>query len=160
MTQEDIARALGVDAGTVSRDRRRGMPVDSVEAARAWRAQHIRPRMPRVPLAPPAQSPGPAQPSLACTAAQALAGHAGDLLERGESITALVPALRAALRAVPDAERPGLALPLGVFELLTRDVLALVQAESPGDAGEVSDADAEWLGAFWFAAAAGEVRPA
>lgn len=82
-------------------------------------------------------------------------------LARGESVAALVPALRAALHAVPDAERPGLALPVQVFRLLAADVLALVQAEAPAsEPGVLSEADAQWLGQFWFACAAGEVRPA
>lgn len=155
-TQTELARALGVDAAVISRDRRRGMPVDSVEAARAWRAQHIRPRMPRMPLAR-----GESAASAACAAALALAEHAGELLARGESVTGLVPALRAALHAVPDAERAGLALPLPVFRLLTCDVLALVPTESASDAaGELDSDEAEWMGAFWYSVAAGEVRPA
>lgn len=68
---KDLAKALGVDAAAVSRRKARGMPTDSVEAALAWSALHVRPRVggtqpapapaqavaeraaPRVPPAPP-----------------------------------------------------------------------------------------------------------
>lgn len=45
LTQAALARALGLSPAVVSRLRRRGMPVDSVEAAQAWRAANVRPRM-------------------------------------------------------------------------------------------------------------------
>lgn len=53
-----IARALDVHPAVVTRQRRMGMPVDSVEAARAWRAQHlsIAHRKP-APDEPPKQQP-------------------------------------------------------------------------------------------------------
>lgn len=36
-----IARALDVHPAVVTRQRRMGMPIDSIEAARAWREQHL-----------------------------------------------------------------------------------------------------------------------
>ncbi|MCZ2291634.1 MAG: hypothetical protein LC125_06765 [Burkholderiales bacterium] len=45
MSQSALAKALDLSEAVVSRLKRRGMPVDSVEAARAWRAANVRPRM-------------------------------------------------------------------------------------------------------------------
>lgn len=45
LLQSELAEALGVSPAVVSRDARRGMPIDSVEAARDWRARHLRPRV-------------------------------------------------------------------------------------------------------------------
>jgi len=129
------------------------MPVDSPEAAAAWRAANIAPRMPRRPPPPPAPPP----PSPAQQPVLALATSTAELLAAGADVQPLVPALRAALAAVPAAERSPLALPMPVWRLLTADVLALVPSDK--QEGELSDADAEALGPFWFAAAAGEVRP-
>lgn len=41
MKQSELAAALGVSRGTVCRAVARGMPTDSAEAARAWRAEHV-----------------------------------------------------------------------------------------------------------------------
>jgi phage terminase Nu1 subunit (DNA packaging protein) len=40
-SQKQLAAALGMSEGQVSKLKRRGMPTDSIEAARAWRSQHI-----------------------------------------------------------------------------------------------------------------------
>lgn len=40
MTQKDLAEALGISRGQVSKDVARGMPIGSLEAARLWRAQN------------------------------------------------------------------------------------------------------------------------
>ncbi len=159
LTQTELARALGVDAAVISRDKRRGMPTDSIEAARAWRARTLRPRMRNMPTHRP---PPPAPPrSAACAAAEALARHAGDVLAAGGAIADLVPSLRAALHAVPDTERPALALPVPVIYALAADVLAVVRTETPDTApGELTDDDAQELGKFWFSVCAGEIRPA
>lgn len=45
LLQSELAEALGVSPAVVSRDARRGMPIDSVEAAGDWRARHLRPRV-------------------------------------------------------------------------------------------------------------------
>lgn len=44
-TQVELASALGVDAALVTRYKRRGMPVDSIEAALAWKAENVRARV-------------------------------------------------------------------------------------------------------------------
>ena len=75
-TQGEIARALEIDAALVTRYKARGMPVDSVEAARRWKADNVRAKVtaigqaetaaprPADALAPPAP---PAAPTLADT---------------------------------------------------------------------------------------------
>lgn len=39
--QKELAAALGMSEGQVSKLKRRGMPTDSVEAARAWRSRNV-----------------------------------------------------------------------------------------------------------------------
>jgi len=41
MKQPDLAQALGVSLVMLWRLKRRGMPVDSLEAAVRWRAEHL-----------------------------------------------------------------------------------------------------------------------
>lgn len=45
MSQAALARALGLSAAMVSKLRQRGMPVDSVEQARAWRDANLDPML-------------------------------------------------------------------------------------------------------------------
>jgi phage terminase Nu1 subunit (DNA packaging protein) len=42
-SQADLAAALGLTPGRITGLKKKGMPIYSVEAARAWRAQHIAP---------------------------------------------------------------------------------------------------------------------
>lgn len=44
-SQAALARALGLSKATVTKCKQLGMPVDSVDAARNWRLQHIRPSL-------------------------------------------------------------------------------------------------------------------
>jgi len=44
MGTRELAKALGIDQGLVSRLTKRGMPMSSVAAANAWRAVHAPPR--------------------------------------------------------------------------------------------------------------------
>lgn len=43
VTQSEIACALGIDKGLVSRYRKQGMPTSSIEAARTWHRDNVRP---------------------------------------------------------------------------------------------------------------------
>lgn len=45
VARAEIAQALGVSVSQVSLDKKRGMPVTSVEAARQWRAENVGPRI-------------------------------------------------------------------------------------------------------------------
>lgn len=65
MMLKELAAALGVSAATVTRNVQDGMPADSVEAARAWRAENCRARIaPPKPAAAalPVEVPTPAAP--------------------------------------------------------------------------------------------------
>ena len=44
-SQQELAAALGVHPSVVTRDKAKGMPVDSVTAAQAWRQANVRPRI-------------------------------------------------------------------------------------------------------------------
>lgn len=59
LLQSELAQALQVSPAVVCRDARRGMPTDSVEAARDWRARHLRPRVKGGRAAPEAAPPAP-----------------------------------------------------------------------------------------------------
>lgn len=151
-SQADIAAALRIDAALVTRYKKRGMPVDSIEAARAWKFSHVRPRIGS------AWPPEAAPPSAQLRAAQALADHAGELLADGGDVAALVPAIRQALAAVPEHERADVALSVPLWDVLVERVLKLVPDEDSGE--PMSPADEEALGDFWYRAATGEVVPA
>ena len=153
LSQSDIAAALEIDKSLVSRYRKRGMPVDSLEAARAWKLANVRVR---IGSAPP---PDAAPPSAQLHAAQALADHAGELLAAGGDVAALVPAMRLALAAVPEHERADVGLSRELWDVLAARVLALLPT-SEEDSGESMDhVDEEVLGDFWYRVAAGEVVP-
>jgi transcriptional regulator with XRE-family HTH domain len=63
LSQQDLAAALGVDPSWVTRYKAKGLPTHSIEAAKAWRRDNVRPRVNptaagdgaggRVPPAPP-----------------------------------------------------------------------------------------------------------
>lgn len=101
--------------------------------------------------------------------AAAVLDVADDLLQANQSIDCIIPKLRAAMACVPLSERPVLPLPLNVIEVLVADVMALLppQKDNPlnedgtpvwcnGD--DMSETEADDLGAFWYQVAAGEVR--
>jgi phage terminase Nu1 subunit (DNA packaging protein) len=46
---ETLAKGLGVTRGRVSQMKAAGMPVDSLDSARAWRDEHVRPRIDNTP---------------------------------------------------------------------------------------------------------------
>ena len=43
MTQKELAQALGISPGMVSRLAKRGMPTDSLQRAQRWRKRHLEP---------------------------------------------------------------------------------------------------------------------
>lgn len=142
------------------------MPLYSVEAARAWRAQHVAPVPPamarRAPAAQRGREGAPASSARAVSDLQELAYAA---LEAGQPIGFLEPTLRAAMAAVPPAERDQVELVLEVMDVLCAEVSAAVEANDADQAGadgaapgqpEMTDQDALWLGQFWYSVAAGE----
>lgn len=121
--RKTIAAALGVDAAIITRDARRGMPVHSIEAARAWREQHVRPRSAPPPDDPPARRLSPGR-MLAYIDELADATHPGD-----------VEALRAAIALLPPEMWTRVRLAVETWKLLLGPkVLADLSAEVPADA--------------------------
>ena len=162
-TQAALAAALGIDPAMVSRHRRRGMPVHSIEAAQAWRAEHVRVRW------KPEGEPGDTSRAIDGERAVKVAGTmleaAGELLESGGDVMPLVPSIRQAMAAVPPSLRDRVLLPLAVMDVLTEDVARVLQQGDPS--GLIYGALYPWrrtkgedvdMGAFWYAVAAGEIR--
>ena len=115
MFRKDLAIARGLSGGMVTRLAQRGMPCESVDAARRWRERHLehaRTKGVRAEAMPRSGADAAARDAaeLARTAAAALrlvddlAGTAAALLPIGRFAT-VEPALRRALRAVPLAFR-------------------------------------------------------
>jgi len=171
-SQNHLAELLGIAKSICSRHVARGMPTDSLEAARAWREANLNIarrkgiRFDRY-YQPPGQQGKPPPPPVASLAAQAsaLMDAASALLAAHQSITAMVPYLRAALRAVPSPERDSVGLSLDVMRLLVSDVLALLPADKNAlceDGSPVyldrdmTDSEAQEAGEFWYQVAAGE----
>jgi len=173
-TGRQIAEALGISAGRVSQLKRDGMPVDSVAAASSWYRRRVdiarsygqkHAAALRRPV-PALRRPSPALPAEVSTgdavaAAVALAVEAEALLEAGRFVE-VEAELRQALHAVPTEYRGLLALPCNVLDALCADMLRDIRENAePGDFVEsMSEQDAEFMGSFWFAVAAGEIVPA
>jgi len=135
-SQNEIARQLGISGPTFSAQVARGCPANDLLAAQAWREININPtrrkgiRFDRH-YQPPAQQRQPTPPPGHTPAAQAAAlmAAASALLEADQTIDALVPTLRAALRAVPPPERDSVGLLLPVMKVLLADVLAMMPTD-------------------------------
>ena len=148
-----------------------GMPTDSVENALAWRQANIKPTahglLPKQGMAVP-DSPleRPFFVSLSPRQLEELLDIAAAALESGKSIAAMVPTLRAALNSVPLRERKAtMLLPFEVMNILVADVLALLPSDRSAlcDDGSpayldrpMTDSEADEMGSFWYAVAAGE----
>ena len=167
-SQAAIGRALDLSPASMTKCKRMGMPVHSVEAARAWRAINIAPTM-HGHIKRQAASVTPS-PSQALPHALALLDIAAAALASGQTIDALVPVLRLALRAVPEHERdPDMMLQREVMDVLVADVVAVLPPrDALNDDGSPAwhngdnwtDDEAAEMGRFWFSVAAGEIRVA
>ena len=93
-SQAALATALGLTPGRITMLKKQGMPIFSVEAARAWRAQHIAP----VPGAKPAE-PAAGQPEAAVATTKPPAGY--------EASRARREAAEAAMAEMREAELSG-----------------------------------------------------
>ena len=176
LSQNAIGRALGLSSASMTKCKKMGMPVHSgVEAARAWRERNIAPTMHKYLKPSHMTQPRPKarQPSGALPHALALMDIAAAALEAGQSITAMVPTLRAAMHAVPEHERdPEMLLQVEVMDVLTADVVAALPPQgamnddgspawhSDSADGPMPDDEADEMGRFWYQVAAGEIRPA
>ena len=157
LTQLEIAKALDLSPASIVKYKRKGMPMDSIDAAAAWHRSRVKVTAHRMPHAPAPQRPADS----AATRAADLLDLAANAHASGHDISALVPGLRSALHAVPAGDRAAMLLPVDVMDVLTADVRKVLQDDEPGDddaQGEMSGQAAVWLGVFWFSVAAGEIR--
>ena len=140
LTQIQLAAALGLSQSAVSQLAKQGMPTNSIAAARAWRETHLHPGRAK---------PAPRAPSLS-----ALLEEAEALLDVGGDIGPLMPDLRLALRQIPGYQRAAVGMTAALWNVLTDPVGSAFERETPES---LTTAEAEGMGAFWFAAAAGYV---
>jgi hypothetical protein len=95
MTQVELAKALGLTPARVSVLARRGMPTHDVEAARAWRRQHVAPYVMTAKSAPPAGTPpGGTRPTLDSVTQQINAGGTPPCVDVLEALQAECVILR------------------------------------------------------------------
>jgi hypothetical protein len=100
-TQDEIARELGLSKAGVSKLKAQGMPCESADAARRWRAAHLVPGRIRTDPGPTARTLVHRVHELRDLAAMA------HKIGRFELVA---PAVRCALRAVPATHRPTVTL--------------------------------------------------
>lgn len=139
LTQARLGAALGVSQAVVSSLAKQGMPTDSIEAARAWREANINPL--RLKSGPPPLT----------VLLQKVEARIG----KGKDITTLLPTLRAALRSVPANQRPDIAMSVALWDVLTASIRPALE----GEPAPLTAAEAEGMGTFWYAMAAGEPWP-
>lgn len=161
-TQNELAAALGISKQAVSKNKKQGMPVDSLEAALAWRRRHLNVAQ-RKPDPEPLHHQHDCGPEV--QRANDLIRAAALMIEAGQEIDAVVPSLRAALSGVAPRLRVLVQLDLQVIKALVREVLeALPPAElqptlpegSPVWTETMTDQEAQDAGEFWYSVAAGE----
>ncbi len=147
ISQRFIAQALGMSQAAVSKFVRRGMPISSVEAARAWHRTHVRPRMSSNPSRRYATELAAVEGLWPLAQSAMAAGH----------LDVIRPALGAALRAVPHAARHLVTIERDVADELVKPMLTLLRENSePGEGLPMTDQEAERMGAFWYAILAEE----
>lgn len=148
MNQKELAAALGISGAMVSKLAKRGMPVDDVDRAVKWRRRHLEPTRTKgvrsdtfaaSPAAPAHRSP-PAKPALhhahgaAAQPAPLLPASFAGFDWRGpdpelrmaqhlalladEDFDAHELLLRIFMMLIPPADRPRLAMPIGVWTKL------------------------------------------
>lgn len=167
ITQADIGRALGLARSLIHRYVGMGMPTSSIAAARAWHQDCIKLTTHGL-TKPDKASRREVTPTHASVVhASALMAAVSLVLATGNDIAVMVPALREALRKVPARERGAMQLHSEVMAVLVAEVIALLP--SPGalngdgspawhsEEHPMTDADADEMGRFWFAVAAGEI---
>lgn len=165
-SQAAIGRALGLSPASMTKYKRMGMPVDSVEAAHAWRMQNI--KMTAHSMGAKFHAPRKAAPIATAdpvARASELMSRAAADVEAGHSIDDMIPQLRLALRAVPNDKRDDVLVDFGVMHILTAEVHHAIQREQALDAANsptaeqsMTDDEANDMGDFWYRVAAGEVR--
>ncbi len=167
-SQNHLAELLGISKGQASRHAARGMPTDSLEAAQAWRKATLNPAQikgTRLDAHYRPTNPRPrVKPTEHLERATALMDLAASELESGRSIDDLVPLLRARMAAVPVDQRDLLGLHVPVMNVLVAHVMAVMPPNEPNADGtpwspaQMSDDEAQEVGEFLYAVAAGEWR--
>ena len=161
----ELALWLGIAKSAVTAQAQRGMPTSSLEAAQAWRREHINPARKKGTRFDPAQLRPPQQdPAEAAKRAAALLDLAHAELDAGRDIDRLEAHLRAAMRAVAPPWRDELPLHTDIMRYLVRHVLARLPDDrdalnddgSPVWDADLSDGDAQACGEFWYGVACGE----
>lgn len=143
-----IARELGISGAAVSKLVAQGMPLDSADAARRWRAANLHPGRMRPDPGPSAETLVERVHSLIGVAAVAQAEHRLDLV---------ADELRAALRAVPDSHRPHVAMSDDLWRALIGGHALAVLDEGPREEpGTMTGDDAAEVGRVLYALACGE----
>lgn len=145
-----IARELGISGAAVSKLVAQGMPIDSADAARRWRAANLHPGRMRPDPGPSAETLVERVHSLIGVAAVAQAEHRLELV---------ADELRAALRAVPESHRMAVRMPSELIEALLGSHAMRVLNEGPKEApGTMSAEDAEFVGQIIFKLTCGEAH--
>lgn len=163
-THAALAAALGIDPALVTRYRRRGMPVHSIEAAQQWRDVNLRVRFtPERDLEAVERA---ISGEKAVKRVIALHEAAGKLLDSGGDVYPLLPTISAAMADVPPSQRNRVLVVSEVMDLLVADLLRIHRAG--GDVVELTEGDCypcgdegsdeAMMGAFWYSVAAGELR--
>lgn len=117
LLQNELAEALGISASMLSRLKKRGMPVDSLAAARAWRALHLKPELTKENRYTPfKEAPSPDRQDKSnpdqVNALGRLASY--QFVTYGRI-------LKQAMRILPRSLRAEVSLPIPVWEALTND---------------------------------------
>ena len=172
-SQNHLAELLGISKSAASKQVARGMLTHSLEAAKAWRKEHIDPSRMKGQRMDSFRIPG--QPLQRVPRLVVLIDRASELmnmayneLEGGRSMQHLIPDLRRALAAVPQEHRDRVGLPMSVMDVLVAHVTSCLpaKADNPmGDDGEpiwidgstMTDAEAQSVGEDWYRIAAGEI---
>ena len=161
-TQKALAAALGIDPAMVSRDKRKGMPIHSIEAAQRWRDENLRVRY------TPEKDYGAVTRAIdgesAAKQASSLLHAAGELWEAGGDVFPMLYTIKQAMASVPPSQRNRVLVSFEVMDLLTAEVRLFKDRDDFFDLieGKCYPCDKEagddgFMGAFWYSVAAGEV---
>ena len=151
-SQNAIGRALGLSSPSMTKMKKQGCPMTSIEAVRAWREKHLNIAMRK----PEPRRTAPAQHEPLAHAQACMRGAAA-LLGAGLPLDVFAPTLRAALAVVQPELRDAVGLDLEVMKTLLAPVLALIPEEEKGTGAEMTDEDAQDAGQFLYSVACGEI---
>lgn len=163
-SQAALAAALAINPALVTRYKRRGMPVHSIEAAQQWRDENLRVRY--TPERDQEAVERAINGEKAVKRVNALHQAAFELLDVGGEPHPLLPMISQAMSEVPPSQRHRVLVSTGVMDLLVADVLRV--HHQGGDVIEATEGhfypcdleggDDAIMGAFWYSVAAGEMR--